>query len=78
MSLETFHTAENPLPEIIGIRTVAEKILALPQSLIPESLRQQWKLLINENGGWQQNSIQSAYLGLTDEAKRMVVESFSN
>jgi hypothetical protein len=31
-----------------------------------------------ENRGWQQNSIQAAYLGLTDETKKMVVESFSN
>ena len=30
-----------------------------------------------DNFGWQQNSIQAAYLGLTDEAKRMVTESFS-
>jgi alpha-L-fucosidase 2 len=30
-----------------------------------------------ENGGWQQNSIQAAYLGLTEEARQMVVESFS-
>jgi len=29
------------------------------------------------NGGWQQSSIQAAYLGFADEAKRMVVESFS-
>jgi alpha-L-fucosidase 2 len=139
MSLETFHTAENPLPEIVGIRTVAEKMLALPQSFITESLRQKLKLLINdlpevptrivsnetilapasefsnkanvenpelyavfpyraygvgkpdiemakrtfalrthkENGGWQQNSIQAACLGLSNEAKDMVVESFS-
>jgi len=139
MSLETFHTAVNPLPEIVGIRTVTEKMLALPQSLITETQRQQWKQLINdlpevptrivnneivlapaaefsnkanvenpelyaifpyrtygigksdielaqrtftirahkENGGWQQNSIQAACLGLTDEAKSMVTESFS-
>jgi alpha-L-fucosidase 2 len=139
MSLETFHTAVNPLPEIVGIRAVAEKMLALPQSFITETQRQQWDKLINdlpevptrivnnetilapaakysnkknsenpelyavfpyrtycigkpdielaqrtfairahkENGGWQQNSIQAAYLGLTDEAKRMVSESFS-
>ena len=140
MSLETFHTAINPLPEIVGIRKVAEKMLALPQSFTTETQRQQWRKLINdlpsiplrvvnndtllapameysnkansenpelyavfpyrtycigkpnielakrtfavrnhkENGGWQQNSIQAAYLGLTDEAKRMVVQSFNN
>ena len=140
MSLETFHTAINPLPEIVGIRKVAEKMLALPQSFTTETQRQQWRKLINdlpsiplrvvnndtllapameysnkansenpelyavfpyrtycigkpnielakrtfavrnhkENGGWQQNSIQAAYLGLTDEAKRMVVQSYNN
>jgi len=139
MSLETWHTAVNPLPEIAGIRSVAEKILALPAGLATESLRNQWTRLIRdlpavpirmaggetviapaaefsnkanvenpelyaifpyrtygvgkpdidlarrtyalrihkENGGWQQNSIQAAYLGLADDARRMVVESFS-
>lgn len=139
MSLETYHTAVNPMPEIVGIRAVAEKMLALPPLLTTETQRRQWGKLINdlpevpkrivnnetvlvpaveysnkantenpelyaifpyrtygigkpdiemakrtfairthkENGGWQQNSIQAAYLGLTDEAKRMIVESFS-
>jgi len=140
MSLETFHTAVNPLPEIVGIRKVAEKMIALPKTVVSETQCQQWKKLINdlpeiptmsinnketvlapaaefsnkanvenpelyaifpyrtfgigkpdielaqrtfsirtqkENLGWQQNSIQAAYLGLTDEAKRMVIESFS-
>jgi hypothetical protein len=140
MSLETFHRAINPLPEIVGIKAVAEKMLVLPNSLISASQRQQWKQLINdlpqiplrvvnndtilapaaefydkanienpelyavfpyrtfaigkanielakrtfvarthkENGGWQQNSIQAAYLGFAEEAKQMVIESFSN
>lgn len=139
MSLETFHTAVNPLPEIVGIKAVAEKMLALPDTLISSAQSAQWKKLINdlpeiplrvidnktvlapaakfsnkansenpelyaifpyrtygigkpdielakrtfairihkENGGWQQNSIQAAYLGLTNEAKQMVIESFS-
>lgn len=137
MSLETFHTAVNPLPEIVGIRVVAEKLLQLP---FPSAKQKQtWTALIKalpevplrlkgadtllapaqiysnkanienpelyavfpyrayavgkpgldlairsfnarthrENGGWQQNSIQAACLGLTQEAKAMVVESFS-
>jgi len=140
MSLETFHTAVNPLPEIVGIKAVAEKMLVLPNTLISSTQSKQWRKLIDdlpsvplrvikndtllapaqeytnkantenpelysifpyrtysigkpnlelarrtfavrthkENGGWQQNSIQAAYLGLTDEAKRMVIESFSN
>ncbi|HTN08712.1 DUF5703 domain-containing protein [Agriterribacter sp.] len=138
-SLETYHTAVNPLPEIVGIRKVAEKMLALPALFVNSERRVEWKNLINdlpsvplrtiegkpllapaheysnkanvenpemyavfpyrvyglgkpgldmakrtftskvhfENGGWQQNSIQSAYLGLTKEAKKMIVESFS-
>jgi alpha-L-fucosidase 2 len=140
MSLETFHTAVNPLPEIVGIRSVAERMLALPEALTTETRRLQWKKLIDDlpaiplrvvdndtviapaavfsskanvenpelysifpyrtygfgkpdielakrtfairnhkdNGGWQQNSIQAAYLGLTEDARQMVVESFSN
>jgi hypothetical protein len=30
-----------------------------------------------ENGGWQQNSIQAAYLGLAEDSKKMIAESFS-
>ncbi len=30
------------------------------------------------NGGWQQNVIQAAVLGLTKEAREMVAENFSN
>jgi hypothetical protein len=138
-SLETFHKAVNPLPEIVGIRAVAEKMSALPDQLINESQRRQYKLLMNDlpeiplrvvnndtvlapaaefsdkqnvenpelyavfpyrtfaigkpnlglakrtfairihkdNFGWQQNSIQAAYLGLSEESRRMVTESFS-
>ena len=138
-SLETFHTAVNPLPEIIGIRKVAEKMLQLPMQFIGSAKKAEWEKLINdlpavplrtvdgktilspaheysnkanvenpemyavfpyraygigkpdldlairtfnaktqkENGGWQQNSVQSAYLGLADDAKKMIVESFS-
>lgn len=140
MSLETFHWAVNPLPEVVGINTIAEKMSALLGALINGTQRRQWGKLINDlpevpirvvnndiilapaaefydkanvenselyavfpyrtfgigkpnivlgqrtftnrthkdNLGWQPNSIQAAYLGLTDEAKRMVFESFSN
>jgi hypothetical protein len=127
------------LPEIIGIRKVAEKMLLLPGQFIGSAKKAEWEKLINdlpavplrtavgktmlspaqeysnksnvenpemytvfpyraygigkpdldlalrtfnaktqkENGGWQQNSIQSVYLGLADDAKKMIVESFS-
>ncbi|MBO9732617.1 MAG: hypothetical protein J7623_28500 [Chitinophaga sp.] len=140
MSLETYHTAINPLPEIVGIHTVAEKMLQLPVYLTGSKNRTMWIKLIRdlppiplrttagktmlapaheysnkansenpelyavfpyraygvgkpdlqvaletfshrvhkENGGWQQNSIQAALLGLTEEAKDMVVQSFSS
>ncbi|SMO69586.1 DUF5703 domain-containing protein [Solitalea koreensis] len=139
MSLETFHTAVNPLPEIVGIKTVAEKMLQLPVPFTSKEQREQWTKLIQdlpsvplriqgkdtllapaqeysnkansenpelyavfpyraygvgkpgldmalrtfaarthkENGGWQQNSIQAAYLGLAEDAKKMIIESFS-
>ncbi|HTE25699.1 DUF5703 domain-containing protein [Flavitalea sp.] len=139
MSLETFHTAVNPLPEIVGIRKVAEKMLALPGAFTSSQQTELWKNLIQDlpaipqrvingdtllapaqtysdinnkenpelyavfpyrtfgigkpgmdvalntfekrthkdNGGWIQNSIQAAYLGLADSSKKMIVESFS-
>lgn len=138
-SLETFHTAVNPLPDIAGIRAVAARMLQLPENVVSRDQSEEWQRLVRdlpdmptrvtgtdtllapaqtfsnkantenpelyavfpyhlygvgmpglemakktysarthkENGCWQQNSIQAAYLGLTDEAKRMVVESFS-
>lgn len=140
MSLETFHTAVNPLPEIVGIRKVAERMLQLPKQIVSKEQSEQWGRLIRdlpeipkrsagtdtllapaqqysnkanmenpelyavfpyrvygvgkpgldmairtyrarahkENGGWQQNSIQAACLGLGEDAKKMVVESFSS
>jgi hypothetical protein len=139
MSLETWHTAENPLPEIVGIKAVASKMLALPAGMITDIQRSQWIKLIRdlpeiplrtvnnetvlapaavfsnkanvenpelyaifpyrtygvgkpdidlakrtfairihkENGGWQQNSIQAALLGFSDDARQMVIQSFS-
>ncbi|WP_310560567.1 DUF5703 domain-containing protein [Flavobacterium sp.] len=139
LALETYHTAVNPLPEIVGIKKIAQKMMALPKNMISEIQIQQWKTLINdlppmplqfvkndtiiapaqeysdkknvenpelyaifpyrtfgigkpnfdlakrtfdakvhkENKGWQQNSIQAAYLGMTKDAQEMIVESFS-
>lgn len=139
MSLETFHTAVNPLPEIVGITVVAGKMLRLPEQLANKERKTKWAKLIadlpalpirmlgndtllapahsysnkansenpemyaifpyrmfrvgkpgiemarrtfaaaahKENGGWQQNAIQSAYLGLAENARKMIVESFS-
>ncbi len=138
-SLETYHKAVDPLPEIVGIRKVVEKMIALPEQFTNSNKRNEWKKLIAdlpsvpmrtvegktllapaheysskanvenpemyavfpyrtyaigkpdldlakrtfaskvhfENGGWQQNSIQSAYLGLAEESKNMIVQSFS-
>jgi len=140
MSLETYHTAINPLPEIVGIRTVAQKMMNLPQSHISALDREKWSKLIadlpalpihivkedtllapahefsnkanaespelyavfpyrayglkrpnlalakrtfrarnhKENGGWQQSSIQATLLGLTEEAKNMIIQSYSS
>ncbi|MDD4191770.1 MAG: DUF5703 domain-containing protein [Mangrovibacterium sp.] len=133
-SLETWHTATNPVPELAGIRYVGERLLKIPAD---PDLKAQWKRtvsdlpplpMITENGqtrllpaekfsqksnienpelypifpyrfftllsdsneyqiglntwgkrlhpedfGWQQNCIQAALLGLTNEAQAMVV-----
>lgn len=139
MSLETYHSAVNPLPEIVGITVVAGKMLHLPDQFAGQGKKVAWRKLVKdlpalptrmvgtdtllapaqqysnkanvenpemyavfpyrmftvgkphleiarktfaakthkENGGWQQNSIQAAYLGLPDESKKMIVQSFS-
>lgn len=139
MSLETFHSAVNPLPEIAGIRAVAQRFLDLdlfsdndkrrryiklindlpsnPQKIVendtliapageygnPENaenpelysvfpyrqfgigktnldlaMRTYRSRTNKENSGWQQNSIQAAYLGLSEEAASMIFDSFSH
>jgi alpha-L-fucosidase 2 len=140
MSLETWHTAEDPLPVIVGLRTVLTRLLALPDSLSTPEQRAKWsrflaelpetpmaeengkkwilpartfsnkrnsenpelyavfpyrayglgkpdletaletwnRRLIKATGGWRQDSIQAALLGLTEEAKGYVVTNATN
>jgi hypothetical protein len=137
MSLETWHTAEDPLPVIVGLRTVLTRLLALPDSLSTPEQRAKWsrflaelpetpmaeengkkwilpartfsvkknsenpelyavfpyrayglgkpdleaaletwnRRLVKATGGWRQDSIQAALLGLTEEAKGYVVKN---
>jgi hypothetical protein len=137
MSLETYHTAEDPFPVIIGLRTVLTRLLALPDSLSTPEQRAKWsrflaelpetplaeengkkwilpartfsdrknsenpelygifpyrahglgkpdfetaletwkRRVVKQTGGWRQDSIQAALLGLTEEAKGYVVKN---
>jgi hypothetical protein len=137
MSLETWHNAENPLPIIIGLKTVISGLLELPKKMTTAEQRTQWKRVLSElpeiplaekdekkwilpahkyskkrnsenpelyavfpyraytkhkpgldialetwrrrlvkrTGGWTQDPIQAALLGLTDEAKAYVVKN---
>ncbi len=139
MALETYNTAVNPLPEIVGINKVCTELLRLPESLISKSRRKQYERLIAElpeiamrevdgekvlapayeysgkqnienpelyaifpyrtfgvgkenielarrtfdkraikqTGGWQQNAIKAAYLGLTEEAAKLTSQNFN-
>ncbi|HSV14662.1 MAG TPA: DUF5703 domain-containing protein, partial [Tepidisphaeraceae bacterium] len=47
-SLETWHEAINPLPEIAGLRCVLTKMLALPQDLTSPTDRQRWTRTLDE------------------------------
>lgn len=49
-SLETWHVATNPVPEIAGLRYTLGKLLALPQSLTTDRKRQRWRRLRGEVG----------------------------
>ena len=137
MSLETYHTAEDPLPVVVGLRTVLGRLLELPESLTTPERRAKWSRFLAElpeapmaeengkrwllpartfgkrknsenpelyavfpyrayglgkpdlataletwnrrvvkaTGGWRQDAIQAALLGLTDEAKAFVVKN---
>lgn len=136
-SLETWHTAEDPLPLIVGLRTVLTRLLDLPEKLTTQEQRKKWSRFLAElpeipmgeengkrwllpartysdcknsenpelyavfpyrtyglgkpdletaletwnrrrikaTGGWRQDSIQAALLGLTDQAKDYVVKN---
>lgn len=139
MALETFNTAVNPLPEIVGINKVCTELLKLPAEMVSNSQQKQWERLIGElagiptrlvderkllapayeysgkqnvenpelyaifpyrafgvgksnlemarhtfanrafkqTGGWQQNAIKAAYLGLEDEAAKLTATNFN-
>jgi hypothetical protein len=139
-SLETWHDADNPTPEIAGLQSVLDGLLALPADKLPCELRHEWaayraelpdlpvgevdgqaRILpaatargevantenpelyavfpyrlfgvgqpgletalatwasrrIKRTGGWSQDAIQAALLGLAEEAKADVIKNFS-
>jgi len=138
-SLETWHVATNPLPEIAGLKYVIARLLALPANIATKEQKEAWKKTLealppipmkeengkrfllpaekydrksnSENpelyavfpyriyglgkpelevgletfsrrihkgtGGWRQDAIQSAYLGLAEEAGWAVFSNFT-
>ena len=47
-SLETWHTAEDPLPVVAGLRTVLGGLLQLPDSLTTAEQRERWQRFLGE------------------------------
>jgi hypothetical protein len=47
-SLETWHTAVNPLPEIAGLRYLLPKLLELPENLTSGAQRARWRRMLDE------------------------------
>ena len=47
-SLETWHVAVNPMPEIAGLKHVLPRLLALPETLTAEPQRATWRRLLAE------------------------------
>ena len=136
-ALETWHTAEDPVPVVAGLRVVLAGLLALPDSLTTNEQRDRWQRLLGEvkelpiaeeagkrwlkpahvysdkknaenpemyavfpypiygvgkadleigretyarrgtqrTGGWQQDAIQAALLGLTEQAKNYLLQN---
>ncbi|MEA1876332.1 MAG: DUF5703 domain-containing protein [Bacteroidota bacterium] len=139
MALETYNTAVNPLPEIVGINKVCSELLDLPTDVFTKAEIHQFSRLIQElpeipmqeingepvlapayeysgkqnienpelyaifpyrtyglgkdnlelarrtfenrlikqTGGWQQNAIKAALLGLTEEAAKLTAQNFN-
>jgi hypothetical protein len=46
-SLETWHTAVNPLPEVAGFHFLLPRLLALPEDVTTPQQRAQWKQLLS-------------------------------
>jgi hypothetical protein len=46
--LESWHEAENPLPEIVGLQNVLSGLLELPERFTTEEQRSLWKRLLKE------------------------------
>jgi hypothetical protein len=140
MSLETWHRAVNPLPEIAGLQWTLESLLNLPQDAVGAQRIERWSQLreqlpelptekrdgqtillpaqefddrknsenpelyaifpyrlfgvgrldlevgratftarrVQGTGGWRQDAIQAALLGLTETAREYVVQNFSH
>jgi hypothetical protein len=136
-ALETWHTAEDPVPVVAGLRVVLAGLLALPDSLTTSEQRDRWQRLLGEvkelpiaeeagkkwvkpahvfsdkrnaenpelyavfpypiygvgkpdldigretyarranqrTGGWQQDAIQAALLGLPEQAKSYLLQN---
>ena len=47
-SLETFHSAVNPMPEVAGLHHVLPRLLALPADLTTAAQRDRWTRLLKE------------------------------
>ncbi|MEI6678233.1 MAG: DUF5703 domain-containing protein [Mariniphaga sp.] len=47
-SLETWHVAVNPLPEIAGFKFLLPRLLALPKNLTTEAQRSRWTRILQE------------------------------
>jgi len=48
IALETYNTAVNPSPEIVGITKICNELLRLPESVVPMAQKKQCKRLITE------------------------------
>jgi alpha-L-fucosidase 2 len=47
-SLETWHVAVNPLPEVAGLRFLLPRLLALPKNISTEAQRSRWARILQE------------------------------
>jgi hypothetical protein len=47
-SLETWHEATNPLPEIAGLMYIIQRLLALPKELTTDAERARWERMLGE------------------------------
>jgi alpha-L-fucosidase 2 len=69
-AIEMYWMAHNPAPDIAGMRAVIPRLLALPDGMVDEAMRSDWKKLLNEVPDLPQGTVRGAKVLLPYEGEQ--------